>query len=162
MQTTPTVDQAVDFFTAYTVELYPDVHDRVAHTIIDIRSGEGSTVRFYNAAEEEFMKLRTDRVSKRFQPLFDEKLGGVRHAEDGRLYAILADADPGKEPYEEPVDVFPFADVQVGPDCEFGRRITAVAVEYGPAAVTVSLMAPFSEMVQATRPYADGEMDGLL
>lgn len=46
---------------------------------------------------------------------------------------------------EEPVDVFPFADVQVGP-----------------AAVTVSLMAPFAEMVQATRPYADGEMDGLL
>ena len=60
IQTTPTVDQAVDFFTAYTAytaELYPDVHDRVAHKIIDIRSGEGSTVRFYNAAEEEFMKL---------------------------------------------------------------------------------------------------------
>lgn len=43
-------------------------------TIIDIRSGEGSTVRFYNSAEEEFMKLRNDKVSKRFQPLFDEKL----------------------------------------------------------------------------------------
>lgn len=39
---------------------------------------------------------------------------------------------------------------------------TAVAMEYSPAAVTVSLMAPFAEMVQATRPYADGEMDGLL
>lgn len=35
------------------------------------------------------------------------------------------------------------------------------AVEYGPAAVTVSLMAPFAEMVQATRPYTDGEMDGM-
>lgn len=45
------------------------------------------------------MKLRTDSVSKQFQPLF----------------------------YEKPVGVFPFA-----------------------------------EMVQATRPYADGEMDGLL
>lgn len=162
METTPTVDRAVDFFNAHTVELYPDVRDRVAHTVIDIRSGEGSTVRFYNSAEEELMKLRTDSVGKRFQPLFDEKLVGVRHAEDGRLYAILADSDPDKATYEEPVDVFPFADVQVGPDCEFGRRITAVAVEYGPAAVTVSLMAPFAEMVQATRPYADGEMDGLL
>lgn len=162
MKTTPTIEQAVDFFTTYTVELSPDVHDRVAHTIIDIRSGEGSTVRFYNAAEEEFMKLRTDRVSKRFQPLFDEKLRGVRHAEDGQLYAILADADPDKAPYEEPVDVFPFADVQVGPDCEFGQRITAVAVEYGLATVTVSLMASFSEMVQATRPYMDGEIGGLL
>lgn len=162
METTPTVDQAVDFFDAYTVELYPDVRDRVAHTIIDIRSGDGSTVRFYNSVEEEFMKLRTDRVSKRFQSLFNEKLMGVRHAEDGRLYVVLADSDPDGRTREEPVDVFPFADVQVGPDCEFGRRITAVAVEYGPAAVTVSLMAPFAEMVQATRPYTDGEMDGLL
>lgn len=165
METTPTVDQAVDYFSAYTVELYPDVRDRVAHTIIDIRSGDGSTVRFYNAAEEEFMKLRTDRAGKRFQPLFDEKLMGVRHAGDGRLYAILADPDPDKEgsgEREEPVDVVPFAEVQVGPDCEFGRHITAVALEYGPAAVTVSLMAPFAEMVQAARPYMDGEMDGLL
>lgn len=165
METTPTVDRAVDCFNAYTVELYPDVRDRVAHTIIDIRSVEGSTVRFYNAAEEEFMKLRTDRVSKRFQPLFYEKLMGVRHAEDGRLYANLEDSDPDNEESgtrEEPIDVLPFADVQVGPDCEFGRRITAVAVEYGPAAVTVSLIAPFAEMVRATRPYTDGEMDGLL
>ena len=162
MEATPTVDQAVDYFNAYTVELYPDVRDRVAHTIINICSIDGSTVRFYNSAVEEFMKLRTDKVSKRFHPLFDEKLMGVRHANDGRLYAILADYDPDKSTYEKPVDVFPFADVQVGPDCEFGRRITAVAVEYGPAAVTVSLMAPFAEMVQATRPYVDGEMDGLL
>ena len=111
------------------------------------------------------MKLRNDRVGKRFQPLFHEKLMGVRHAEDGRLYAILAGPDPDKGESgerEEPVDVVPFADVQVGPDCKFGRRITAVSLEYGPAAVTVSLMAPFAEMVQATRPYMDGEMDGLL
>jgi len=165
METTPAIDRAVDYFDAHTVELYPDVQDRVAYTIIDICSGEGSTVRFYNSAEEEFMKLRTDKVSKRFQPLFDEKLMGVHHAEDGRLYAILADSDPDKEESdtcEEPVDVFSFADVQVGPNCEFGRRITAVAVEYGPAAVTVSLMAPFAEMVMATRPYADGEMDELI
>lgn len=70
MRTTPTIDQVVDFFDA--------------HTVIDIRSGDGSTVRFYNAVEEGFMKLRTAGVSKRFQPLFHEKLAGVRHAEDGR------------------------------------------------------------------------------
>lgn len=165
METTPAIDKAVDFFDAYTVELYPDVRDRVAHTIIDIRSGEGSTVRFYNVAEEEFMKARTDRVSKLFQPLFDEKLMGVRHAENGWLYAIIEnmdkDADEGNKTREVPVGAFPFADVQVGPDCEFGRRISAVAVEYGPVAVTVSLMAPFAEMVMATRPYADGEADEL-
>lgn len=123
-------------------------------------------MRFYNAAEEEFMKARTDRVSKLFQPLFDEKLMGVRHAEDGRLYAIIEnmdkDADEGDKTREVPVGALPFADVQVGPNCEFGRRISAVAVEYGPAAVTVSLMAPFAEMVMATRPYADGEADELL
>lgn len=166
METTPTIDRAADFFDAHTVELYPDVRDRAVHTVIDIRSGDGSTVRFFNAAEEEFMKLRSAGVSKRFQPLFYGKLVGVRHAEDGRLYATLSDPDPDKEElgatYEEPVDVFPFANVQVGPNCGFGRRITAVALEYGPTAVTVSLMASFDEMVQATRPYTDGEMDGLL
>lgn len=161
METTPTVDKAVDFFDAHTVELGVDVEDRVADAIVDVRSGEGSTVRFYNAADEEFMKLRSDRVSELCLPLFDEKLRGVRHAEDGRLYAILADPD-GKGTYEEPVDVFPFVDVQVGPDCEFGRRITAVAVEYTRTAVTVSLVASFAEMVTATRPYADGEADELL
>lgn len=75
-----------------------DVKDRVAASIVDVRSGEGSTVRFYNAAEEEFMKVRTNRVSERFQPLFDEKLLGVRHAEDGRLYAIL-ETDTGEAPH---------------------------------------------------------------
>lgn len=166
METTPAIDPAADFFDANAVELYPDVRDRAVHTVIDIRTGDGSTVRFFNAAEEEFMTLRSADVSKRFQPLFYERLMGVRHAEDGRLYAILSDPDPYKEglgaTYEEPVDVFPFANVQVGPDCEFGRRISAVALEYGPTAVTVSLMASFDEMVQATRPYTDGEMDGLL
>lgn len=159
METTPTVDQAVDYFNAYAVEFHPDARDRVAHTIVDVNSGEGSTVRFYNAAEEEYMKLRTDRVSKQFQPLFYEKLVGVRHAEDGRLYATLKDDDRTRE---EPVGVFPFADVQVGPECEFGRRISAVAVEYGPATVTVSLIAPFAELVTATRPYSEGEADFLL
>ena len=161
METMPTIDAAVDFFDAHTVELDVDVRDRVAAFIVDVRSGEGSTMRFYNETGEEFMKLRTDRVSKLFQPLFNEKLKGVRHAEDGRLYAILAGPD-GDGTYEVPVGIHPFADVQVGPDCEFGQRISAVAAEYGPAAVTVSLMAPSAEMVQATRPYLDGEMDGLL
>lgn len=63
------------------------------------------------------------------------------------LYAILKDGDSTRE---EPVDLFPFADVQVGPNCEFGRRITAVAVEYSPAAVT------------ATRAYTESEADWLL
>lgn len=66
METTP----AVDYFDAHTVALYPDVRDRVAHTIIDIRSSDGSTVRFYDSTEEEFMKLRSADVGKRFQPLY--------------------------------------------------------------------------------------------
>lgn len=161
METTPSVDKASAFFDAHTVELGLDIKDRVAASITDIRSGEGSTVRFYNAAEEEFMKVRTDRVSKLYQPLFDAELAGVRHAEDGMLYAILRTSDGGAT-YEKPVGALPFATVQVGPDCEFGRRISAVAVEYGPAAVTVSLVAPFAELVTATRPYTDGEADELL
>lgn len=118
-------------------------------------------MRVYNAAGFEFMTLESDIVSTRFDSLFGEKLVGTRHAEDGRLYAILKDDDCTRE---EPVDLFPFADVQVGPNCEFGRRITAVAVavEYGPADVTVSLMAPFEELVTATRAYSESEADFLL
>ena len=103
------------------------------------------------------MTLKSDDVSKRFEPLFDERLVGARHSEDGRLYAILKDGDRTRE---EPVGLFSFADVQVGPNCEFGRRITAV--EYGPADVTVSLVAPFAELVTATRGYSESEADWLL
>lgn len=116
-------------------------------------------MRFYNADGFEFMTLKSDDVSTRFDSLFGWKLVGVRHAEDGRLYAIRKDEDRTRE---EPVDLFPFVDVQVGPNCEFGRRITAVAVEYGPADVTVSLIAPFAELVTATRPYSESEANFLL
>lgn len=89
-----------------------------AHTVthhldvVDTRTVEGSIVRIYNAAGFEFMTLKSDIVSTQFDSLFGEKLVGTRHAEDGRLYAILKDDDCTRE---EPVDLFPFADVQVGP-----------------------------------------------
>ena len=159
METMPTVENAATWFNAKTVTHHLDVVDHQAVSIVDTRTVEGSTVRFYNADGFEFMTLKSDSVSTRFEHLFGEKLVGARHAEDGRLYAILKDGDSTRE---EPVDLFPFADVQVGPSCEFGRRITAVAVEYGPAAVTVSLIAPFAELVTATRPYSESEADYLL
>lgn len=82
METTPSVDKAAAFFGA-------------------------RTVRFYNADDEEFM---TDRVSKLYQPLFDEELVGVRHAEDGMLYAILRTSDGGAT-YEKSVGALPFAEL---------------------------------------------------
>lgn len=60
-----------------------------AHTIIDVR---------------------TDRVSKLYQPLFDEELVGVRHAEDGMLHAILNTFDGGAT-YEKTVGGLPFAEM---------------------------------------------------
>lgn len=159
MKSMPTEENAVSWFNAKTATNHLDVVDRQAASIVDIRTAEGSVVRFYNADGFEFMTLRSDDVSKRFDALFGEKLVGTRHAEDGRLYAILKDGDSIRE---EPVDLFPFADVQVGPNCEFGRSITAVVVEYGPADVTVSLMAPFTELVTATRSYSESEADWLL
>lgn len=160
MRTMPTVENATIWFNAKTVTHHLDVVDRQAASIVDTRTAEGSTVRFYNADGFEFMTLKPNSVSTRFDSLFGEKLVGARHAEDGRLYAILKDDDGRTR--EEPVGLFPFADVQVGPNCEFGRRITAVAVEYGPADVTVSLVAPFAELVTATRPYSEDEADYLL
>ena len=155
----PTVENAATWFDAKTVTHHLDVVDRQTASIVDTRTAEGSTVRFYNADGFEFMTLKSDSVSTRFDSLFGEKLVGARHAEDGRLYAILKDDDRTRE---EPVDLFPFVDVQVGSNCEFGRRITAVAVEYGPADVTVSLIAPFAELVTAARPYSEDEADYLL
>lgn len=159
METTPTIENAVTWFNAHTAINHLDVVDRQAASIVDTRTAEGSIVRVYNAAGFEFMTLKSNIVSTRFDSLFGEKLVGTRHAEDGRLYAILKDDDCTRE---EPVDLFPFADVQVGPNCEFGRRISAVAVEYGPATVTVSLIAPFAELVTATRAYSESEADFLL
>lgn len=159
MKTTPTVENAVSWFNAHTVTRHLDVVDHQAASIVDTRTAEGSTVRFYNADGHEFMTLKSDNVSKQFEPPFDEKLVGTRHAKDGRLYAILKDGDCTRE---EPVGLFPFTDVQVGPNYEFGRRITAVVVEYGPADVMVYLMAPFTELVAATRPYTESEADHLL
>ena len=159
METIPTVENAATWFNAKTVTQHLDVVDRQTASIVDTRTAEGSTVRIYNADGFEFMTLKSDNVSNRFGSLLCEKLVGARHAEDGRLYAILKDGDSTRE---EPVDLFPFVDVQVGPNCEPGRRITAVAVEYGPANVTVSLIAPFAELVTATRPYSEDEADYLL
>lgn len=159
MRTMPTVENAAFWFNAKTVAHHLDVVDRQAASIVDTCTADGSTARFYNACGFEFMTLKSDDVSTRFDSLFGEKLIGARHAEDGRLYATLKDDDCTRE---EPVGLFPFTDVQVGPNCEFGRRITAVAVEYGPADVTVSIIAPFAELVTATRPYAEDEADYLL
>lgn len=159
MDTTPTIENAVAWFNAGTVTHHFDVADRVAASIVDTRTAEGSTVRFYNADGFEFMTLKSDNVSMRFDLFFGEKLVGMRHAEDGRLYAILKD---GGRTREEAVDLFPFADVQVGPSCKFGHRIRAVVVEYGPADVTVSLVTPFAELVTASRPYSESEADWLL
>lgn len=159
MKSMPTVENAATWFNAKTVTHHLDVVDRQAASIVDIRTVEGSTVRFYNADGFEFMTLKSDNVSVRFDSLFGRKLVGTRHAEDGRLYAILKDGDSTRE---EPVDLFPFADVQVGPNCEFGRRITEVVVEYGPADVTVSLVASFAGLVTATRSYSESEADWLL
>ena len=95
MDTTPTVDNAVAWFGAHTVTRHLDVVDRVAASIVNTLTAEGSTVRFYNANGYEFMTLKSDDVSKRFEPIFDERLVGTRHSEDGRLYAILKDGDSG-------------------------------------------------------------------
>lgn len=159
MRTMPTEENAAAWFNAKTVSHHFDVVDRQAASIVDTRTAEGSIVRFYDADGFEFMTLKSDDVSTRFDSLFGEELVGARHAEDGRLYAILKDGDSTRE---EPVGPFPFADVQVGPTCKFGHRITAVDVEYGPANVTVSLVAPFAELVTATRPYSESEADYLL
>lgn len=160
MFTNPTVENVVTWFNANTVTHHLDVVDRQVASIVDTCTVEGSIVRVYNASGVEFMTLESDIVSTRFDSLFGEKLVGARHAEDGGLYAILKDDDDCTR--EEPVGLFPFADVQVGPNCEFGRRISAVAVEYGPATVTVSLIAPFAELVTATRPFSESEADFLL
>lgn len=159
MKSKPTVENAATWFNAKTVTHHFDVVDRQAASIVDTRNSEGSTVRFYNADGIEFMTLTSDEESTQFDSLFGEKLMGVRHAEDGRLYATLKDGDSIRE---EPVDSFPFVDVQEGPNSQFGRRITAVTVEYGPADVTVSLVAPFAELVTATRPYSESEADWVL
>ena len=94
-----------------TVTHHLDVVDRQTASIVNTRTAEGSIVQCYNADGFEFMTLTSDNVSAQFESLFGEKLVGTRHAEDGRLYAIL---QYGGRTREEAVDLFPFAEVQVG------------------------------------------------
>ena len=101
-----TVENAVTWFNAHTVTRRLDVVDCRVALIVDTRMVGGSIVRIYNAAGLEFMTLGLGIVSTRFDLLFGEKLVGVRHAGDGRLYVILKDGDCTRG---EPVDFFPFA-----------------------------------------------------
>lgn len=132
MRAMPAVENAATRFDAKTVTRHLDVVDRQTASIVGTRTAEGSTVRFYSACGFEFMTLTSDDVSTQFDSLFGGKPVGARHAEDGRLYAILKDGDSTRE---EPAGLLPFADVQVGPTCKFGRRITAVDAECGRAAL---------------------------
>ena len=81
------------------METAPIVGNAVAHrraaSIVDACTAEGSTVRFCNANGFEVVTLKSNSVSKRFEPLFDERPVGTRRSEDGRLYAILKDGDSG-------------------------------------------------------------------
>lgn len=89
MRATPTVVNAVTWFNAKTITCHLDVVDRQAASIIDTRTAEGSTVRFYNADGFEFMTLTSDDVSTRFDSFFGESLVGTRHVKDGP--ALLRD-----------------------------------------------------------------------
>lgn len=108
MKSSPTEENAATWFNAKTVTHHLDVVDRQAASIVETRTVEPSTVRFYNADGFEFLTLKSNNVSTRFDSLVGEKLVGARHAEDGRLYAILKDGDSIRE---EPVDLFPLTDV---------------------------------------------------
>lgn len=69
MRTMPTVENAATWFNAKNVTHHLDVVDRQAASIVDTRTAEGSTVRFYNADGFEFMTLKSDDVSTRFAEL---------------------------------------------------------------------------------------------
>ena len=66
MKNMPTVENAATWFNAKTVTHHLDVVDRQAASIVDTRTAEGSVVRVYNADGFEFMTLKSDDVSKRF------------------------------------------------------------------------------------------------
>ena len=75
MKTTPTIENAATWFNAKTVAHHFDV--------VDTRTSEGPTVRFYNADGFEFMTLTSDNVSMRFESLFGEKpVGAVSAVEE--------------------------------------------------------------------------------
>lgn len=73
-----TVENAATWFNAKTVAYRLDVVDCQAASIVDTRTDEGLTVRFYNVDGFEFVTLKSDDVSTRFEPLFGEKLVGAR------------------------------------------------------------------------------------
>lgn len=77
MGTMPTVENAATWFNAETVTHHLDVVDRQTASIVDTRTAEGSTVRFYNACGFEFMTLKSDDVSTRFGLILDHEVEKV-------------------------------------------------------------------------------------
>ena len=77
MRTMPTVENAATLFNAKTVTHHLDVVDRQTASIVDTRTAEGSTVRFYNACGFEFMTLKSDDVSTRFGLIMDHEVEKV-------------------------------------------------------------------------------------
>lgn len=71
MENTPTTGNAAARFDAETVAHRPDVVDRRADSIVDARTAEGSTARFYNADGFEFTTSKSDDVSTRFEEGLD-------------------------------------------------------------------------------------------
>lgn len=101
MNTTPTTENAVAWFNARAVTNYLDVVNRVAVSIVDTRTAEGSTVRFYNADDEEFMTLISNSVSTLFDPLFgvgDVELASVtaEYDEDSTRFGSILDHEVEK------------------------------------------------------------------
>lgn len=77
MRTMPTVENAATWFNAKTVAHHLDGVDRQTASIVDTRTAEGSTVRFYNACGFEFMTLKSDDVSTRFGLVLDHEVKKV-------------------------------------------------------------------------------------
>lgn len=69
MRTMPTVENAATWFNAKAVTHHLDV--------VDTRTAEGSTVRFYNACGFEFMTLKSDDESTRFGLILDHEVEKV-------------------------------------------------------------------------------------
>lgn len=77
MRTMPTVENAAPWFNAKTVTHHLDVVNRQTASMVDTRTAEGSTVRFYNACGDEFMTLKSDDVSTRFGLILDHEVEKV-------------------------------------------------------------------------------------
>lgn len=152
----PTLFRARDFFRADVVDVFVDVEDVRAVRVEESQTAHDSTVRFYNDAHTEFMRLHVPLPDPVAEAVVGRTLLGVCQEDDGMLYAYLRAGDQCLELRQ--LCNKPVRSVKFRPTPMTESPVASIKITYTSFDVTVSLVAEDgSILASASRPYDEWE-----